>query len=120
MSLDELNSTSPLDPVFFDYDQSDILAEARTALQRNAEWMRKWPSTRLRIGGHCDERGTNEYNLALGDSRAIAVRDYLVSLGIPGNRITTVSRGEESPFCTDSHEGCWSRNRRGHFTVTAK
>ena len=120
MSLEELNSTSPLDPVFFDYDQSDISAATRTVLQRNADWLRKWPSTRITVDGHCDERGTNEYNLALGDRRAAAVRDYLVGLGIPGNRIATVSRGEESPFCTDSHEGCWSRNRRGHFSVTAK
>lgn len=120
MSLEELNSTSPLDPVFFNYDEAEILTEAQSILQRNAEWMREWPSTRIRIEGHCDERGTNEYNLALGDSRSNAVREYLVSLGIPANRIATVSRGEESPFCADSHEGCWSRNRRGHFLVTAK
>ena len=120
MSLEELNSTSPLDPVFFNYDEAEILPEARSILQRNAEWMREWTSTRIRIEGHCDERGTNEYNLALGDSRSNAVREYLVSLGIPANRIATVSRGEESPFCADSHEGCWSRNRRGHFLVTAK
>ncbi len=120
MSLEELNSTSPLDPVFFNYDEAEILPEARSILQRNAEWMREWPSTRIRIEGHCDERGTSEYNLALGDSRSNAVREYLVSLGIPANRIATVSRGKESPFCADSHEGCWSRNRRGHFLVTAK
>lgn len=120
MSLEELNSTSPMDPVFFNYDESEILSEARSILQRNAQWMRDWPTTRVRIEGHCDERGTNEYNLALGDSRSTAVRDYLVSLGIPANRIATVSRGEESPFCADSHEGCWSRNRRGHFVITAK
>ena len=120
MSLDELNSTSPLDPVFFNYDEAEILPAARAILQRNADWMNKWPSTRITLEGHCDERGTNEYNLALGDSRSNAARDYLVSLGIPGSRINTVSRGEESPFCSDSHEGCWSRNRRGHFVVTAK
>ena len=120
MSLDELNSTSPLDPVFFNYDEAEILPEARTILQRNADWLREWPSTRIAVQGHCDERGTAEYNLALGNERASAVREYLVSLGIPGNRITTVSMGEEEPFCTDAHEGCWSRNRRGHFVVTAK
>ncbi len=120
MSLDELNSTAPLDPVFFNYDESEILPEARTILQRNADWMRMWPSTRIRVEGHCDERGTNEYNLGLGDERANAVRDYLVSLGIQASRVQTVSRGEESPFCSDSHEGCWSRNRRGHFAITAK
>ena len=120
MTLDELNSTSPLDPVFFDYDEAVIRPDARAILQRDADWMRMWPSTRVRIEGYCDERGTNEYNLALGDLRSTAVRDYLVSLGIPGNRVTTVSRGEEAPFCSDNHEGCWSRNRRGHFVITAK
>ena len=120
MSLEELNSTSPLDPVFFDLDMAELLSDGQAALRRNADWMRQWDSTRVRVEGHCDERGTNEYNLALGERRAAAVRDYLVSLGIPANRIATTSRGEESPFCTDSHEGCWSRNRRGHFFVTAK
>jgi len=120
MSLEELNSTSPLDPVFFDYDESEIRPDGRTVLQRNADWMRQWPSTRVTVEGHCDERGTNEYNLGLGDRRASAVSDYLVSLGISRNRINTVSRGEESPFCADSHEGCWQRNRRGHFQITGK
>jgi peptidoglycan-associated lipoprotein len=120
MSLDELNSTSPLDPVFFNYDEAEILPAARTVLQRNADWLREWPSTRITVDGHCDERGTNEYNLSLGDERASAVRAYLVSLGIPGNRVSTVSKGDEEPFCSDSQEGCWSRNRRGHFVVTAK
>ena len=120
MTLEELNSTSPLDPVFFDYDMAEILPEAQTILQSNAGWMRMWPSTRIRVEGHCDERGTNEYNLALGDERATAVRDYLVSLGISDTRVDTVSRGEESPFCEDSHEECWSRNRRGHVVVTGK
>ena len=119
-SLDELNSTSPLDPVFFNYDEADVLSDARAILQRNADWMNKWPSTQIMVQGHCDERGTNEYNLSLGDERASAVRDYLVSLGISGDRVATVSKGEEEPFCSDAHEGCWSRNRRGHFTVTAK
>jgi len=120
MSLEELNSTSPLDPVFFELDQSELLPDGRAALQRNADWMRQWTSTRISIEGHCDERGTNEYNLALGERRAAAVRDYLLGLGIAANRVATVSRGEELPFCTDSHEGCWSRNRRGHFIITAK
>ena len=120
MSLEELNSTSPLDPVFFNLDMSELLPDGQAALRRNADWMRQWDSTRVTVQGHCDERGTNEYNLALGERRATAVRDYLVSLGIAANRIATVSRGEESPFCTDSHEGCWSRNRRGHFVVTGK
>ena len=120
MSLDELNSTAPLDAVFFDLDRAELTSQAQTTLQRDAEWLREWPTTRVTVEGHCDERGTNEYNLALGERRAAAVRDYLVSLGIPANRVATASRGEESPVCTDSHEGCWSRNRRGQFVVTAK
>lgn len=120
MTLDELNATAPLLPVFFNYNEAEILPDGQMVLQQNAEWMRRWPSTRVRIEGHCDERGTNEYNLALGDSRAAAVRDYMVSLGIDASRITPVSRGEEAPFCAESHEGCWSRNRRGHFAVIVK
>lgn len=120
MTLDELNATAPLLPVFFNYDESEILPAGQATLQQNAEWMRRWPSTRVRLEGHCDERGTNEYNLALGDSRAASARDYLVSLGIDASRITAVSRGEESPFCNEEHEGCWSRNRRGHFVVIVK
>ena len=120
MTLDELNATAPLLPVFFNYDEAELLPAGQATLQQNAEWMRRWTSTSVRIEGHCDERGTNEYNLALGDARAAATRDYLISLGIEAVRITTVSRGEESPFCGESHEGCWSRNRRGHFVVTVK
>ena len=120
MSLDELNSSAPLASVFFNYDEAVILPAGRTILQVNADWMRRWTSTRIMIEGHCDERGTNEYNLSLGDERAAAVRDYLESLGIPGNRIQTLSKGEEEPSCTASNEGCWSRNRRGHFVVTTK
>ena len=120
MSLSELNETAPLDNVFFNYDEAEILPAARSILQRNADWMRRWTSTRIMVEGHCDERGTNEYNLSLGDERASAVRDYLVSLGIPGSRIQTTSKGEEEPSCTAENEGCWSQNRRGHFIVTAK
>ena len=120
MSLDELNASAPLAPVFFELDQSDLLPAGQAALQRNATWMQRWTSTTVLVEGHCDERGTNEYNLALGERRAAAVRDYLLSLGVPATRVQTTSRGEESPFCTDSTEGCWSQNRRGHFMVIAK
>ena len=120
MSLAELNDSAPLEPVYFELDQSEVLPAGQAALQRNAEWMRRWASTTVLVEGHCDERGTNEYNLALGERRAAAVRDYLVSLGVAPDRIQTTSRGEESPFCTESTEGCWSQNRRGHFMVTAK
>ena len=120
MSLDELNDTAPLDPVYFDYDAAEIRPDAREVLQRHVEWLNRWTSTQIRVGGHCDERGTSEYNLSLGEERAAAVRDYLVGLGIDAGRIATVSRGEESPFCSESSESCWQENRRGHFTVTAK
>ena len=120
MSLEELNASSPLAPVFFELDQSTLMPAGQATLQRNAEWMRRWTSTRILVEGHCDERGTNEYNLALGERRAAAVRDYLASLGIAADRVQATSRGEESPFCTESTDGCWAQNRRGHFTVTAK
>jgi peptidoglycan-associated lipoprotein len=80
----------------------------------------RWPSIRVTVEGHADERGTNEYNLALGDRRGGSVRDYLVNLGIAADRILAVSRGEESPFCAESNEACWQQNRRGHFVITAK
>ena len=82
--------------------------------------MKRWTTTKVLVEGHADSRGTNEYNLALGERRADAVRDYLVSLGIPADRITIVSKGEEQPFCSEDGETCWAQNRRGHFIVTAK
>ena len=120
MSLDDLNDSAPLAPVFFELDQSELMPAGQATLQRNAEWMQRWSTTTVLVEGHCDERGTNEYNLALGERRAAAVRDYLMSLGVAAGRIQTTSRGEESPFCNDSTEGCWAQNRRGHFMVTAK
>jgi peptidoglycan-associated lipoprotein len=119
-TLEELNKERPLAEVYFDYDQSTIRDDARATLQKNAEYLRRWTTTRITVEGHCDERGTNEYNLALGDRRANAVRDYLVSLGISGDRILAVTRGEESPQCLESNEQCWQRNRRGAFVFTAK
>ena len=106
--------------MFFDYDKSEIREDGRAALQKNAEWLRRWTSTRILVEGHCDSRGTNEYNIALGDRRATSVRDYLVSLGVPVDRVSVVSKGEETPFCTQEAESCWSQNRRGHFLITAK
>ena len=93
---------------------------ARASLQKNAAWLRRWTSTRVLIEGHADARGTSEYNLAPGERRASAVRDYLVTLGIDASRMSIVSKGEEEPLCQEETEGCWSRNRRGHFTVTSK
>src|SRR5262245_1881044 len=119
-SLEQLNSERPLADVFFDYDESDIRADARGPLQANADWLRKWGSTLITIEGHCDSRGSSEYNLALGARRAEAVKQYLVNLGVPANRVTVVSKGKEQPFCSDEAESCWTQNRRGHCLVTAK
>lgn len=119
-TLDELNAERPLNDVFFDYDQSVIRDDARSPLQRNVDWLRRWTSTRITVEGHCDSRGTSEYNIALGERRATAVKEYLVNLGVPADRILTVSKGKEQPFCRDESEGCWQQNRRGHFLVTVK
>ena len=106
--------------MFFEYDKSDLSDQTRTTLQKDADWLKKWESTRITVEGHCDSRGTSEYNLALGDRRAAAVRDFLSSLGVPAARVNVVSMGKEQPFCTDENEACWSQNRRGHFVITAK
>lgn len=119
-SLDELNAERPLADAFFDFDQWDLRDDARSALQKNAEWLRRWSSTRATIEGHCDSRGSSEYNLALSDRRAEAVRGYLVNLGISRERLLVVSKGEEAPFCEDETEDCWQENRRAHFVITAK
>ena len=94
--------------------------KARAVLQRSADWMKRWTSTVITVEGHCDARGSSEYNLALGTRRANAVKDYLVSLGIQGGRVTVISKGKEQPFCSTNEESCWSQNRRGHFIITAK
>lgn len=104
---------------YFELDKADIRSDARTALARSAEFMRSYPQLKVVVEGHCDERGSTEYNLALGDRRASAVKQYLVSLGIGADRISTVSYGKEKPACTESNETCWQKNRRGHF-VAAK
>jgi peptidoglycan-associated lipoprotein len=119
-TLDELNAEKPLADVQFDYDSAALSEQARGNLDKNAGWLKRWSSTRILVEGHCDSRGTNEYNLALGERRADAARDYLVSLGVPTDRIQVVSKGEEQPFCTEENESCWSQNRRGHFIITAK
>jgi peptidoglycan-associated lipoprotein len=119
-SLDQLNQERPLGDVYFDLDESTIREDARGPLQKNAEWMKRWSSTRVTVEGHADERGSSEYNLALGERRASSVREYLVSLGIGADRISIVTKGKESPFCTESNESCWQQNRRGHFLITAK
>jgi peptidoglycan-associated lipoprotein len=119
-TLAQLNAEKPLTDVFFDYDKAEVKDEGRAALQRNAEWLRRWPSVKVTVEGHCDSRGTPEYNLALGERRANTVRSYLASLGVPADRLVVVSKGKEQPFCNEENESCWSQNRRGHFIVTAK
>jgi peptidoglycan-associated lipoprotein len=119
-SLDELNRERPLGDAYFDYDQSTIRDDARAALQRDADWMMRWPSVVITVQGQCDERGSAEYNLALGDRRAEAVKNYLTSLNVPAARIQVLSLGKESPVCGDDRESCWSLNRRGHFVITKK
>jgi peptidoglycan-associated lipoprotein len=100
---------------YFDLDKADIRGDARTALGATAEALRKYPQIKATIEGHCDERGSTEYNLGLGDRRATAVKNYLVSLGISADRLTTVSYGKEKPFCMEASEACYQQNRRGHF-----
>jgi len=105
--------------VFFDYDQSEIREDARATLQRNAEAIKAilndFPSAVISLEGHCDERGSAEYNLGLGDRRANSVREFLSQIGVPADRLKTISYGKEKPFCTESNEDCWSKNRRAHF-----
>jgi peptidoglycan-associated lipoprotein len=119
-SLQQINDERPLDHVLFELDSYTLSDAARASLDKNAAWLRRWPSTKVTVEGHADSRGTNEYNLALGDRRAAAARDYLVSLGIAADRIAAISKGEESPFCREETEACWAQNRRGFFVVTAK
>lgn len=119
-TLDQLNAERPLGDVFFDLDSSTVRDDAKSALSTNATYLKRWSSVRFNVEGHCDERGTAEYNLGLGERRASAVRAYLVELGVPGDRVVIVSKGKEAPFCTESNESCWQQNRRGHFVITAK
>jgi peptidoglycan-associated lipoprotein len=113
-SDDELFTREVRD-AYFDYDKADLRPDARTALSKTADFLKNYPRFKVTIEGHCDERGSTEYNLGLGDRRASAVKQYMVSLGISADRINTVSFGKEKPFCSESNESCWQQNRRGHF-----
>jgi len=113
-SIDELWAREVQD-AFFDFDKADIRADARTALAQTAEFFKAHPSVKATIEGHCDERGSTEYNLGLGDRRAAAVKQYLVSLGVSASQLNTVSFGKEKPFCMEHNESCWQQNRRGHL-----
>ena len=112
---------SGLKEVYFEFDRYDLDTDDRAILRTNAEWLKKSSALRVEIEGHCDERGTNEYNLALGAKRAQVAKDYLMSLGVEPNRISTTSYGEEIPICREQSEDCWQKNRRDRFvTATAK
>jgi peptidoglycan-associated lipoprotein len=119
-SLDDLNRDSPLKPMYFLLDSADVSPEGQQVLQANAAVMKKNPTLQITIEGHCDERGTAEYNLALGERRALAAKNYLVSLGIPADKLKTVSYGKEFPFDAGHDDAAWSKNRRAHFVITAK
>ena len=119
-TLEELNKRAPLADIEFEYDSITLTEAARALLQKHLAFLKRWPTTKINIEGHADSRGTNEYNLALGERRADAVRDYLVSLGLAADRVTIVSKGEEQPFCKEETEACWQKNRVGHFIFTAK
>ena len=119
-SLDDLNRSSPLRPVFFELDSSDLTAEGQRILDANAGLLKRNATWTVTIEGHCDERGTPEYNLALGERRALSARAYLISLGLPADRLRTVSYGKEFPFDPGHDETAYGKNRRAHFVITAK
>ena len=118
--IDKINQNSPFQPVFFALDMAEIDSTGQAALNTNAALLKKYQEWVITIEGHADERGTAEYNLALGERRAVAARAYLISLGIPADRLKTVSYGKEFPFDPSHTEAAWSKNRRAHFVVTSK
>ena len=119
-SLEDLNRDSPLRPAFFGLDSSELDDAGRATVSANADIMRKYPTWVITVEGHCDERGTAEYNLALGERRAVAVKAYMVALGISPDRLRTVSYGKEFPFDMGHTDTAWSKNRRAHFVITSK
>ena len=119
-SVDDLNRDSPLKAIFYEYDSAELTADARALLDANAGLLKRYTTWAITIEGHCDERGTAEYNLALGERRAVAAQSYLVSLGIPADRLRIVSYGKEFPFDPGKDEAAYARNRRAHFVIPAK
>jgi peptidoglycan-associated lipoprotein len=120
MTIDDLNAKNPLADVFFDFDQSTLRPDARATLQRNAEWLVAHPTTKVTVEGYADPRGTNEYNLSLGERRAVRVRDFMLKAGIAASRMTITTKGRTQQFCLEPTEPCFAQNRRGHFLFTAK
>lgn len=118
--LVQLNAQGYLEDVFFDTDRYDLTPAAREALATNAAWLQNYGTISILVEGHCDDRNTREYNLALGERRAKAVQEYLVLLGIPSHRIQIISYGEERPFALGNNEGAWQLNRRAHFVIVAR
>ena len=108
-------SSSPLKDIYFDFDRYDLRADARDVLKANADWLKQNPSATIEIEGHCDERGTAEYNLALGAKRAQSAKDYLTTLGVDAQRLSTISYGQEIPVCSEHTEECWQKNRHDRF-----
>ena len=119
-SLDDLNRDSPFRPAFFPLDSAELDDTGRATVTANAAIMRKYPTWMITVEGHCDERGTAEYNLALGERRAVAVKTYLLSLGIAADRVRTISYGKEFPFDQGHDDRAWASNRRAHFVITSK
>src|SRR5688572_16839238 len=119
-SIEDLNRDSPFRPAYFALDSAELDDAGRAVVTANAAVMRKYPTWMITVEGHCDERGTAEYNLALGERRAVAVKTYLLSLGIPGDRVRIVSYGKEFPFDPGHDERAWASNRRAHFVITSK
>jgi peptidoglycan-associated lipoprotein len=120
MATDEIDRLNLLGIVYFDFDKSDLREGDKSVLAKNAEVLKKFDFLRVTVEGHSDERGTVEYNLALSERRARVAYDYLISLGVPADRLKTVPYGKEIPVCTESNEDCWQRNRRAKSTVTGK
>jgi peptidoglycan-associated lipoprotein len=113
----EYRANDALKPIYFDFDKSTVRAGDAKILDASAQWLNSNPNYLLLVEGHCDERGTNDYNLALGDKRAKAAMNYLVAQGVKSDRITIVSYGEERPACTEHNEACWAKNRRSQFLI---